>query len=133
VTERVLLLVAVVVVMAVVLVVGRALVRRRTADRLGRELPAGIEVGQPGAPTVLYFYGPACAACASQKEALETLPSGRVNVVPVDAAREHELASWAGVMTIPSTAIVDPARRLRAVNHGFRPAAELSEQLAAIA
>ena len=127
--ERVLLLLAVVVVVAVVLLIARAVVRRRTAGLLGQVLPEGVMV-QAGAPTVLYFFGPACAACESQKRALETLS---VNVVPVDAAREPELASWAGVMTIPSTAIVDPARRLRAVNHGFKPARELSEQLAAIA
>jgi thioredoxin-like negative regulator of GroEL len=129
VTERVVLLLAVVIVVAVVLLVGRALVRRRTAGLLGQVLPEDVAV-PADAPTVLYFYGPACAACDTQKRALEGLA---VNVVSVDAAREPELASWAGVMTIPSTAIVDPARRLRAVNHGFKPAQELSEQLAAIA
>ena len=128
-SERVVLLLVVVVVVAVALLVARAAVRRRTAGLLGQVLPESVAV-RPGAPTVLYFYGPACAACDTQKRALETLS---VDVVSVDAAREAELAAWAGVMTIPSTAIVDPARRLRAVNHGFKPAAELSEQLAAIA
>ena len=127
--ERVVLLLAVVVVVAVVLLVARTALRRRNAGLIGQALPEGVAV-RSGAPTVLYFYGPACAACDTQKRALETLS---VDVVPVDAAREPELASWAGVMTIPSTAIVDPARRLRAVNHGFKPARELSEQLAAIA
>jgi thioredoxin-like negative regulator of GroEL len=131
-TERLVLLLAVVVIVAVVLLAVRAVIAGRTAERLGRTLPHGVAVGA-GAPTVLYFYGPACPACTTQKQALDTLPSERVNVVPIDAAREPELASWAGVMTIPSTAIVDRGRRLRAVNHGFKPAAELSEQLAAIA
>ena len=128
-TERTVVLLAVVVVVAVVLLVARMVVRRRTAERLGRELPADVAV-RAGAPAVIYFYGSACAACETQKRALETLS---VDVVPVDAAREPELAAWAGVLTIPSTAIVDPARRLRAVNHGFKPARELSEQLAQIA
>jgi hypothetical protein len=129
VAERVVLLLGVALVVTVALLVARAVVRRRSASLLGRVLPESAAV-PAGAPTVLYFYGPACAACASQKSALETLS---VNVVPIDAACEPDLASWAGVMTIPSTAIVDPARRLRAVNHGFKPAAGLSEQLAAIA
>jgi thioredoxin-like negative regulator of GroEL len=129
VAERVVLLLAVVVVVAVGVLVARAVLRRRNAGLIGQVLPEGVAV-QGGAPAVLYFYGPACAACDTQKRALETLS---VEVVPVDAAREPELASWAGVMTIPSTAIVDPARRLRVVNHGFKPARELSEQLAAIA
>lgn len=127
--ERALLLIAIVVVLAAGLLLARALVRRRTAERLGEVLPDGVAVGQTSAPTVLYFWGPACAACDSQKRALDTLG---VDVIAVEAAREPALTSWAGVLTIPSTAIVDPARRLRAVNHGFRPAAELSEQLAAI-
>ena len=123
------LLLVVVAAIAVVLLVARAVVRRRTAERLGKVLPQGVAVSD-GAPTVLYFYGPACAACATQQRALETLD---VDVVPVDAAREPELASWAGVLTVPSTAIVDRARRLRAVNHGFKPAPALAEQLAQIA
>jgi thioredoxin-like negative regulator of GroEL len=132
VTERLLLLLAVVAVVAVALLVVRAVVAARTARRLGRTLPEGVAV-EVGAPTILYFYGPACAACTTQRQALDALAGGQVNVVPVDAAREPELASWAGVMTIPSTAIVDRGRRLRAVNHGFKPAAELSEQLTRIA
>jgi thioredoxin-like negative regulator of GroEL len=82
---------------------------------------------------VLYFYGPACAACAQQRSALTSLPSERLNLVAVDAAGQPDLAAWAGVLTVPSTAIVDPERRLRAVNHGFRPADDLAAQLAAFA
>ena len=128
--ERAIFLLAIVVVVAITLLLVRGIVRRRTMRHIGEALPEGVAIGQPGAPTVLYFYGPACAACESQKKALDTLG---VEVVEVDAAREPALSAWAGVMTIPSTAIVDPDRRLRAVNHGFKPAAELSVQLATIA
>ncbi|HEV8632855.1 MAG TPA: hypothetical protein VG370_01245 [Chloroflexota bacterium] len=131
--ERLLILLAAALVVALGVLVVRALVVGRTRARLGRTLPEGLRLDRPGVPTVLYFYGPACAACAQQRRALAGLPPERLNVVAVDAARRPELAAWAGVLTVPSTAIVDPQRRLHAVNHGFRSAADLATQLAAIA
>jgi hypothetical protein len=131
--ERALLLLAAALLAAVVLLVVRAIVARRTRARLGRVLPEALRLERAGVPTVLYFYGAACAACEQQRSALATLPPERLNVVAVDAARRPDLAAWAGVLTVPSTAIVDRQRRLRAVNHGFRPAGDLTAQLAAIA
>ena len=130
--ERALILVAAALVVIVVLLVVRALVAGRTRARLGRPLPEGLRLDRSGVPTLLYFYGAACATCAQQRRALTGLPPERLNVVAVDAARQPELAEWAGVLTVPSTAIVDPQRRLRAVNHGFRPTADLAAQLAAL-
>jgi peroxiredoxin len=131
--DRVLLLVVVALIVAVAVLVVRTVVAGRTRARLGRPLPEALRLVRPGVPTVLYFYGAACAACAQQERALTSLPSERLNVVAVDAARQTELAEWAGVLTVPSTAIVDPQRRLRTVNHGFRPADDLAAQLASIA
>jgi hypothetical protein len=130
--ERLLLLLAAALLVAVALVVVRAVVAGRTRTRLGRALPAGLRLDRAGVPTVLYFYGAACAACSQQRRALTGLPPERLNLVAVDAARQPELAAWAGVLTVPSTAIVDRERRLRAVNHGFRPLDDLAAQLAAI-
>lgn len=128
--ERLLIVLVVAAVAAIVVLAVRALVAHRTAGRLGAELGLPLPAGSADGPTVLYFYGPGCAACASQRRALDLLGERRrLNVVPVDAAREPALASWAGVMTVPTTAIVDRRRRLRAVNHGFRPADDLAAQL----
>jgi len=131
--ERVLIVVVAALVVGLALLVVRSRVAGRTRARLGRPLPEALRLERPGLPTVLYFYGAACAACAQQRRALTSLTTERLNVVALDAAHQTELAEWAGVLTVPSTAIVDPQGRLRAVNHGFRPADELAAQLAAVA
>lgn len=133
--ERVVLLIAFAVIVAVAIVVTRAFFARRDAARIGRPLDRALSVDDPGAPTVLYFFGPHCAACSAQRAALAKVREWRerLNVVAVDAARDPDLAAWAGVVTIPSTAIVDPRRGLLAVNHGFKPAEALVAQLAAAA
>src|SRR5207244_1798974 len=78
----------------------RAVVAQRTRSRLGGTPPRPIETAHPDAPTVLYFYGKACAACATQRRALRTLSARHpdLNVVSVDTARERGLAEWAGVL-----------------------------------
>jgi len=135
VTERLLLVAALVVLVVVATVVVRAAVARRTRARLDRALPASVALAEPGAPTVVYFYGAGCPTCPSQRTQLDRLAErvAPLNLVPVDAAADAALAAWAGVLTVPSTALVDRAHRLRRVNHGFRSADELAEQLAAFA
>ena len=133
--ERLALLVGLVVLAAVVVLVARAVVARRTRERVGAGLPVELPVEHLGAPTVVYFYGAGCPGCPAQRTAIDRLRAERVelNVVPVDAAADPTLAEWAGVLTVPSTALVDRAGRLREVNHGFRSSEQLADQLALIA
>jgi hypothetical protein len=135
VVERLALLVGLALAAAAIVLLVRWLVARRTGERVGAALPDGLPIEHPGAPTVVYFYGVGCVACPTQRAALDRLRADRepLNVVPVDAAAQPDLAEWAGVLTVPSTALVDRTGRLREVNHGFRSSEQLADQLALIA
>jgi hypothetical protein len=134
VAERLALLVGVALVAALIVYVVRRWLAARAAARAGAALPADLPIEHSGAPTVVYFYGAGCPACPTQRAALESLKErAPLNVVPIDAAADGRLAEWAGVLTVPSTALVDPAGRLQRVNHGFRSADELADQLTRIA
>lgn len=135
--ERALIVLALALAVVVVVLVARAVVARQTAGRLGVALD--LPLADASAPTLLYFYGPGCPTCATQRRAVDHLAAehrasrGPLNVISIDAAEQRDLADWAGVLTVPSTALLDPARRLRAVNHGFQPAHALAVQLEQIA
>lgn len=132
--ERLALLLGLICVSALVVWLVRRWVAARAAARAGAALLPGLALEHPGAPTVVYFYGAGCPACPTQRAAIEALRAERLlNLVPIDAAADHRLVEWAGVLTVPSTALVDAAGRLQRVNHGFRSRADLAEQLALIA
>ena len=78
---------------------------------------------------MVYFYGPHCATCARQAAVLDELARDH-EVVRVDAAREAALADALNVATVPATAVVDAAGRVRALNLGYQPRDALAEQLA---
>ncbi|MBM4419427.1 MAG: hypothetical protein FJ033_14125 [Chloroflexi bacterium] len=108
----------------------RTWVRRATDSRLGRVLAHPVRLDDPTLPTIIYFFGQRCGACSAQRAELSLLPgNARANVVAVDAHESADLAGWAGVLTVPSTAVIDPRRRLLAVNHGFVPATTLVSQI----
>jgi thioredoxin-like negative regulator of GroEL len=135
VVERLALLAGLVLAAVIAVYLVRRWVAARAVARAGLALPDDLQLQHPGAPTVVYFYGAGCPTCPTQRAALETLTAERapLNIVPVDAAADPRLAEWAGVLTVPSTALVDPGGHLQHVNHGFRSAAELADQLTLIA
>jgi len=104
------------------LVLGRAAVR---ADRLGSI--------QPGKPTLLYFTTPTCAPCKTvQRPAIQRLVEQlgeRLQVVEIDASANPDMASQWGVLSVPTTFVLDSNGRPRHVNHGVAPAEKLFKQL----
>jgi thiol-disulfide isomerase/thioredoxin len=90
----------------------------------------------PGRPTILYFTAPGCAPCETiQRPALlelEALSNGRVRVIEVDAFEQPGLADAWGVLTVPTTFIIDSHGRPRGVNHGVARAGKLAQQLVAV-
>lgn len=90
----------------------------------------------PGRPAILYFTAPGCGPCETiQRPALlelEARSSGRVQVIEVDAIEHPELADAWGVLTVPTTFVIDSFGRPRGVNHGVARIGKLAHQLAAV-
>jgi thiol-disulfide isomerase/thioredoxin len=118
-------------------IVGIGLLTYWLANRLilGRaSLQAGrLEAVIPGKPTLLYFTTPTCAPCKTvQRPAIEQLVEQfgeRLQVVEIDASANPDLASQWGVMSVPTTFVLDIKGRPRHVNHGVAPAEKLLKQL----
>lgn len=102
------------------------LMRARNA---GRKSP----VGQPGQPAILYFTTPDCAPCKTiQRPALnqvKALLGEKLTVVEVNAYENPETAREWGVLSVPTTFILDERGIPRHVNHGATPAGKLIRQL----
>ncbi|MDQ7844122.1 MAG: thioredoxin family protein [Armatimonadota bacterium] len=84
-------------------------------------------------PLVLAFSTPDCVPCRTQQkpalhELLRRYP-GRVEVRAVDAADQPDLADRFGIMTVPSTVVIDPRGRIVAINHGMTRWEKLAAQL----
>jgi thioredoxin-like negative regulator of GroEL len=105
------------------------LLRRRAKSRnnsIGLELREGV-------PAILYFTTPDCAPCRTvQGPAIEELSEqlgDRLQIVKVDASARTDLADYWGVLSVPTTFIIDAQGRPRHVNNGVTPAARLRQQL----
>ncbi len=88
---------------------------------------------KPGVPAVLYFTTPNCAPCKTvQRPALQRLQAhlgDRLQIIEVDASAQPELASRWGVLSVPTTFVIDARGQLRHVNHGAVRAEKLIQQL----
>lgn len=84
-------------------------------------------------PLVLAFTTPECVPCRTmQRPALEELQRrypGRFELREVDATVAPELAERFGLMTVPSTVVIDARGRVRAINHGLARWPKLAGQL----
>jgi thioredoxin 1 len=96
----------------------------------------GLERARPGVPVLLYFTTPTCAPCKTvQRPAIQRLleqNGERLEVVEVDAASQPEIASQWGVMSVPTTFLIDAQGNPRYVNHGVAPLDKLQRQYAEI-
>lgn len=103
-------------------------VLRQAASKLGR-LPAY----QPGLPALVYFTTPTCTPCKTmQRPVIERLKTryGRwFQVIEVDASQHPEIAREWGVMTVPTTFVIDASGKPRYVNQGIAAAEKLIQQL----
>lgn len=87
----------------------------------------------PQKPTIVYFTTPDCAPCKTvQRPALSkllTLTDGGVEVIEIDATQQPDLAQKWGVMSVPTTFLLDAHGEARYVNNGVTRVEKLMEQL----
>ena len=106
-----------------------SLLRRRAAS--GSHF-GGLEL-RPGVPAILYFTTPNCAPCRTvQGPAVEELREqmgARLQIIKIDASEQIALADYWGVLSVPTTFIIDAQGRPRHVNNGVTPAVRLRQQL----
>jgi thiol-disulfide isomerase/thioredoxin len=116
----------------------RVLTRRtsRRVARLGRHDPLLTGVAD-GVPVIVYFTTPDCTVCRHQQEpALQTVAAGatsELQIVRVDASLDPDAASRWGILTAPTTVVLDAERQPRHVNHGLASAETLLGQLSGVA
>ena len=131
--ERLALLAAAAALLLLAVAAVRTLARRRTARAAAaptEQLWGALGAEPDGRSTVVTFSTPSCAECRTQAAILDPLVDGGVRVLPVDAAQRPDVARAFGVLTVPSTAVLEAGGALVAVNHGLADAARLREQLA---
>lgn len=102
---------------------------RRLAEAV---LPPSLQqLVQPGQSSILYFTTDGCVQCRLQQApALERLVAEMgIPVHRVDALTQSDLTDFYGVMTVPTTVVLDPHRRPKAINYGLAPLQKLQEQV----
>jgi len=86
-----------------------------------------------GKPVILYFTTPTCMPCKTiQRPALQRLKDQageKLQVVEIDASQQPEVASRWGVLSVPTTFIIDGKGDPKHVNHGVAPYEKLQKQL----
>jgi thioredoxin-like negative regulator of GroEL len=91
----------------------------------------------PQKPVIVYFTTPDCAPCKTvQRPAIQkvtTLLGENVQVVEIDATERPDLAKTWGVMSVPTTFLLDVRGEARYVNNGVTRAEKLMEQLQSLA
>ena len=105
---------------------------RRLSGARGRRL-LGLDSMRAGMPGILYFTTPDCQVCkTTQKPALKRLEAelaGGIQIIEVDATVQPELADYWGVLSVPTTFIIDSQGQPRHINHGMTGKEKLRRQV----
>jgi thioredoxin-like negative regulator of GroEL len=100
-----------------------------------RKPERGLEDVHKGVPAILYFTTPDCQPCKTQQRPtlrrLTEALSEAVQVIQIDATQRPDLADYWGVLSVPTTFIIDSKGKPRGVNHGVASAEKLHRQLEA--
>ena len=106
---------------------------RILSRRVSKSLLAELGVYFPGTFLIVYFSSPTCAPCKTiQCPALENVlkvMEGAVQVLEIDASQKPGLANRWGVLSAPTTYIVNPHGKIKFVNHGVARMEKLLMQL----
>ncbi|MBI5954140.1 MAG: thioredoxin family protein [Chloroflexi bacterium] len=87
----------------------------------------------PNKPVLVYFTTPTCAPCKTiQRPAIDQIArllGEKLHVVEIDATERPDLAKTWGVMSVPTTFLLDSRGEARYVNNGVARAEKLMEQI----
>jgi thiol-disulfide isomerase/thioredoxin len=84
-------------------------------------------------PTIVYFTTPDCAPCKTvQRPALQRLTDllgERLHIIEIDATQHPEVAQKWGVLSVPTTFLLDEKGAAKYVNNGVTRLEKLLEQV----
>ena len=87
----------------------------------------------PEKPVIVYFTTPDCVPCKTvQRPAIERVTDvlgEQLEVIEINAYDQPELAQTWGVMSVPTTFVLDTSGEARYVNNGVARAEKLLEQI----
>ena len=87
----------------------------------------------PNKPVIVYFTTPDCVPCKTvQRPALDQIRSllgEKLQVIEIDAYERPDLAQRWGVMSVPTTFLLDARGEARYVNNGVARVEKLMEQV----
>jgi thiol-disulfide isomerase/thioredoxin len=104
---------------------------RRLHRRLVSDQPAAT-VASHRQPAILYFRSDHCGPCLAQSHHLRQLQrdlDGRLAIREIDAERERDLAARYGIVTLPTTLVIDGHGQVKHINYGLAASATLAHQL----
>jgi thioredoxin 1 len=132
-TERLVILVAAVAVGLIALWAWRRWVQWRAGRLRTAALPADL-TGRvvPQRANLLYFTTEQCVQCRFQQAPILAQLAAQVDVAvhKLDAIEQEALARFYGIMTVPTTVVLDRELRPVAINHGVALLPQLRAQLA---
>lgn len=129
--ERLLILGIAAGVLVFALAVWRALQARRLARLAASDAPEAVAHLIDDGPALLYFTTETCAQCRFQQTPIlrQLEASAAIPVRTFDAIEHEQLARHYGILTVPTTVLLDRSRRPVAINHGLAPLHKLREQV----
>lgn len=109
--------------------------QRRLQMLAATAAPSPLLPGLDGSkPALLYFTTADCAQCRLQQAPILAQLQARADIAvhKLDAVEQETLARFYGIMTVPTTVVLDRGLRPVAVNHGVAPLQKLQAQIGQI-